>query len=97
MSSDLTFHTAISGEHQGKLYVRGVSVKKLITEADFVASLFLSITGTLPSEDAKVLLNAILVAALDPGLEPASGFTPRVAVSSGAEITTAIATSMLVL
>ncbi len=97
MASDLTFSTKISGEQRGALQMRGVPLKKLITEADFVASLYLSLTGKLPSPDAKALLNAIMVAALDPGLEPATGYIPRAVMSSGAELTTAIATGILAL
>ncbi len=97
MSSDLSFTTQVSGEHQGALSLRGIPLKKLIAEADFVSTVYLSLMGKQPLPDAKALLNALLVAALDPGLEPATGFVPRVAMSSGAEITTAVATSILVL
>lgn len=97
MSTDLFFTTAVSGETRTGLELRGVPLKKLIAEADFISTLYLSLTGKHPSSDARKLLNAILVAALDPGLEPATGFVPRVVISSGADVTTAVATSMLVL
>ena len=72
-------------------------LEKLIAQADFVATLFLSLTGRQPTTGEEKMLNALLVAAIDHGLEPASGFVPLVVTSSGNDILTAMATSILAL
>lgn len=97
MAHDLSFQTQVSGRTPKGLELRGIPLEKLIAEADFVSTLFLSITGTKPTPGQAKMLNALLVAAIDHGIEPASGFIPRVVASSGNSILTAMATSILAL
>lgn len=97
MSQDLTFVTAVSGHTTKGILLRGRQLTELVSEADFVSTLFLSLTGRNPKKNEKKLLNAILVASIDHGINPASGFVPRVVASSGNDILTCMASSLLAL
>jgi citrate synthase len=94
---DLTFTTKISGNTEKGAELRGTPLHELINEANFVSTLFLSITGRKPSDAECKLLNAMLVASIDHGIEPASGFVPRVIAASGNSLLTAMALIMEVL
>ncbi|PIR59167.1 MAG: hypothetical protein COU69_02155 [Candidatus Pacebacteria bacterium CG10_big_fil_rev_8_21_14_0_10_56_10] len=97
MSQDLTFTTAISRLGERGVEVRGVPLSDLVAEADFVKTLFFHLTGRQPVTGELKLLNAMLVAALDHGVQPASGFVPRVVASVGNDVLTAMAATLLAL
>lgn len=97
MVQDLTFSTTVSGHAEHGMELRGVPLDELIAKADFVSTLYLSLTGKQPTEGQKKLLNAILVASLDHGINPASGFVPRVVTASGNDVLTAMASTLLAL
>lgn len=97
MTQDLQFSTKVSGRRDGELEIRGRKLEKLIVESDFVSVLFLSITGREATPAEVKLLNAILVSSIDHGIEPASGFVPRVVASSGNSALTAMASALLAL
>lgn len=97
MSQDLTFSTAVSGRTHRDIELRGIPLTQLIGEANFVSTLFLSLTGRTPTEPEEKVLNALLVAAIDHGIEPASGFVPRVVASSGSSVLACMAASLLAL
>ena len=97
MTQDLSFVTAISGHTTKGIMLRNRSLLDLVAEADFISTFFFSITGRKPTKSEKKLLNAILVAALDHGINPASGFVPRVVAASGNDILTCMASSLLAL
>ncbi|MCA9368921.1 MAG: citryl-CoA lyase [Pseudomonadales bacterium] len=97
MSQDLSFTTTISGHTDKDLELRGIPLTELISEANFVSTFFLSLTGRKPNVAEEKVLNALLVAAIDHGINPASGFVPRVVASSGNEMLTCMATSLLAL
>jgi citrate synthase len=94
---NLTFTTAISGHTKKGMELRGVALSELVEEADFVKTLFLSLTGREAKPAETHLLNAILVASLDHGIQPASGFVPRVVAASGTEVLPAMASTLLAL
>lgn len=97
MAQDLTFQTTVSGHTSNGVELRGIPLEELITEADFVSTVFLSLTGNKPTAPQKKLFNAILVASIDHGIQPASGFVPRVVAASGNDILTAMASTLLAL
>jgi len=97
MVQDLKFTTKISGRTENDIEIRGQKLDQLISEADFASVLFLSITGKPATASESRLLNAILVSSIDHGIEPASGFVPRVVASSGNNMLTAMAASLLAL
>jgi len=97
MVQDMTFKTAISAHTPNGHILRGMPLSTLIEEANFVRTLFLSLVGRRPKPGEEKLLNAILVSAIDHGIEPSSGFVPRVVAAAGNDILTAMASSLLAL
>lgn len=97
MSQDLKFVTAVSGHTTKGVMLRNKPLLDLVKDADFVATFFLSLTGRMPKKGEKKILNAILVASIDHGVNPASGFVPRVVASSGNDVLTCMASSLLAL
>lgn len=93
----MKFSTSISGHTSKGLVLRGEKLLDLIDDADFVSTFFLSLTGRKPKKNEKKILNAILVSSIDHGINPASGFVPRVVASSGNDILTCMASSLLAL
>ncbi len=94
---DLTFTTAVSGHTPKGMKLRGVLLSDLVEEANFVKTVFLSITGRQPSPGEEHIFNALLVASIDHGVQPASGFVPRVVAASGASVLSAMASTLLAL
>lgn len=97
MVQDLTFVTAVSGHTTKGIMLRNKPLLDLVKDADFVATFFLSLTGRMPKKGEKKILNAILVSSIDHGVNPASGFVPRVVASSGNDVLTCMASSLLAL
>lgn len=94
MSQDVTFSTRLSQHTAKGLTVRGQLLTELAESSDFVSVLWLHLTGAQPQEHHRKLLNSILVLSLTHGVEPASGFVPRVLASTGNDIFTAMAGSL---
>lgn len=97
MTQDLTFVTAISGHTTKGIVLRNRPLLDLVEEADFVSTFFLSLTGRKAKKSELKILNAILVASIDHGINPASGFVPRVVASSGNDVLTSMASALLAL
>lgn len=97
MAKDFSFHTRVSGHTSQGHQVRGHLLSDLVNQGDFTGSLFLSLTGKLPTESENFIFNALLTAALDHGVQPASGFVPRVVAASGNDVKTAMASTILAL
>jgi citrate synthase len=97
MVQDLTFLTKISYHAADGLYLRGEKLTDLIDQADFVSTFFLSLVGRKPTTAENKVLNAVLIAAIDHGIEPASGFVPRVVAASGNDPLVAMASALMAL
>jgi citryl-CoA lyase len=97
MVQDMTFTTTVSGQTQQGIELRGHALSTLIGKHSFSQVLFLSLTGKLPSTAQDAVLNAILVASIDHGVQSASGFVPRVVAASGNPILPAMASTLLAL
>ena len=97
MAKDLTFKTSVSGHTDQGHELRGQQLSSLVDQADFTATLFLAITGKPPTPSELFVFNAILTASIDHGIEPASGFVPRVVAASGNDAKTAMASTLLAL
>ncbi|MCA9369655.1 MAG: hypothetical protein H6774_01200 [Pseudomonadales bacterium] len=98
MSAGLHFDTTVSTTaSDGSHLLRGKALTECIDDADFVSTFFLSLTGREPTQVESRLLNAMLVASLDHGVEPSSMFVPRVVASTGNEMLHCMATSLLAL
>lgn len=97
MSQTLDFDTTISEYTPDGVALRGKKIIQLVAESDFISTLFLSLTGKLPTTGEKRILDAIMVASIDHGVEPASGFVPRVVAASGNDVLPSMASTLLAL
>lgn len=93
----MQFQTSVSGEVNGELTIRGQSLVSMIGEMGYTQALFFILTGKKSTTAQSAILDAILVACMDHGIAPASGFVPRVVTASGNETTHAMATGLLAL
>src|SRR3989344_1980685 len=93
----MQFNTSVSGEVNGELVIRGTPLMSMIGELGYTQALFFIVTGKKPTQDQSIILDAILVACMDHGIAPASGFVPRVVTASGNETTHAMAAGLLAL
>ncbi len=91
----MKWRTAISTHKNGELYIRGESLTKLIDKHSFTEAIFLVLKGTLPSKSEKEMLDAILVAPIEHGVEAPSAFVARTVVSTGNPMNTALAAGLL--
>lgn len=87
--------TKISGHHDDKFFIRGHSLNKLIEEVSFVDVVFLLLRGDLPIKEERQMLNAILVAISEHGVEPPSTFVARTVASTGNNFNSALAAGVL--
>ncbi len=94
---DLTFRTQVSGKHDGIHYVRDLPQSDLVQQQSFAAAVYYMITSRLPNKAEERVFNSILVASMDHGISPASGFVPRVVASTGNNLVHSMATGILAL
>lgn len=87
--------TAISTRKNGELFIRGVKHLDLVKDADFVSSLFLLWRGTLPRGSEKTMFEALLVSAIEHGIDVPSSIAARTAISTGNPMNAALASGVL--
>lgn len=91
----MKIETQISGQGKEGHEIRGVKLTELIETRDFTDVIFLMLRGSLPQPEEKKLLNAVLVSAVEHGVETPSVFVPRVSLSVGNELHVALASGLL--
>ena len=89
------WRTGISKHKDGKFYVRGLPLEELIQKYTFTEVIFLLLKGQLPSEKEAKMLDAILVATAEHGIEAPSTFVARTAASTGNPMNAALAAGIL--
>lgn len=94
---NLQFQTQVSGEHNGVHYIRQKPLSELVENFSFSAAVYYMITNKVPSPAEEKVFNALLVASIDHGISPASGFVPRVVASTGNTIMHSMAAGLLAL
>lgn len=91
----MKFRTRISKTEEGKHIVKGHDLTLLIKERSFAEVIFLLLKGNLPNKKEKDLLEAMLVASVENGIEAPSIFVPRIVAASGNKAHVALAAGML--
>ena len=91
----MKFKTNISKNQDGKHIIRGHDVIDLMGERSFAETIFLLLKGDFPNEKEKALLETVLVASVEHGIESPSVFVPRTVASIGNDFHTALAAGML--
>jgi citrate synthase len=91
----MKFKTNISKTERGKHTVRGYDMLELIQKHSFSETLFLLLRGNFPQEKERQLAEAMLVAAMENGIESPSLYVPRIVAASGNEFHIALAAGMI--
>ncbi|MBI2644424.1 MAG: citryl-CoA lyase [Candidatus Wildermuthbacteria bacterium] len=91
----MKFHTSISKTENGVHVIRGHDLIELMEKHSFVEVIFLLLRGSLPEERERELMETMLVAPVENGLEAPSIFIPRIVASTGNNFHTALAAGVL--
>src|SRR4030067_1337872 len=92
--SEKTWRSAITGHFEGIPHVRGYKLTEMLQKLSFTQTIFLVIKGELPNDKEEAMLNAILVASIDHGVEAPSTTVARITASCGVPLSTAVATGV---
>ena len=87
--------TAITRIEPNKVAVRGHDIASLMGKVSFGASVYLILTGKLPSEPVARLMDAILVSSIDHGATPPSALAARTVASTGASLSQSVAAGIM--
>lgn len=87
--------TSISWVEDEKIRIRGRAVEDLMGHRSFGETLYLLLTGRMPTPQQARLLEAILVAVIDHGVKPPSTVTAVTAANTGAPLNSAVAAGIL--
>lgn len=91
----MQFRTNISKTEDGKHFIRGYDLIELMKNNSFSEVIFLLLRGSLPEAREKELLETILIAAVENGIEAPSLYVPRIVMASGNDFHTALGAGML--
>lgn len=91
----LTIESNISSNKNGEHFIRGKSLASLVKKATVADMVMLLWNGKLPTKNQRALLDTILVAMTEHGVESPSTFVPRISASTGNQMNAALATSAL--
>lgn len=91
------YKTSISTHVEGRPYVYGYDLTKLAGEASFARVIYLILRGEMPDRNCEKMLEAMLVVALDHGIEPPSTVAARNIYSGGSPLQAAVAGGILAL
>src|SRR4030067_3274796 len=92
--SEKTWRSAITGHFEGIPHVRGYKLTEMLQKLSFTQAIWLVLKGELPNEKEEAMLNAILVASIDHGVEAPSTTVARITASCGVPLSTAVATGV---
>ena len=91
----LTIESSISSNKDGEHIIRDKSLASLVKKATVADMVMLLWNGKLPTKNQRALLDTILVAMTEHGVESPSTFVPRISASTGNAMNAALATSAL--
>ena len=91
----MKWKTAISRHDGDKTFVREKKLSSLVGKTTFSEATFLVLRGRKPNKKEGVLFDALLVSAIEHGIETPSAYVARTAVSTGNEMHTALAAGIL--
>ena len=93
--SDLHWSSAITQIKPNEIRLRGYRIDELMGQVSFSQTIFLALTGELPSLEVGRLLDAMFVSSIDHGVTPPSALAARTAASTGAPYNAALAVGLL--
>lgn len=89
--AEKNWKSAITGHFRSIPHVRGYDLTEMLKKIDFTQAIWLVLKGDLPNEKEETMLNAILVASIDHGVEAPSTTVARITASCGVPLSTAVA------
>jgi citrate synthase len=90
-----SWQSALTATSCDAISVRGYDLTEMIGRVSFPSVLYLLYVGELPTNDQALLIDALMVAAIDHGPVTPSALAARVAVSGGATMQAAAAAGLL--
>jgi citrate synthase len=87
--------TALTSVEPARILLRGYALDELMGRLSFGESLYLLLTGDLPTSSIARLVDTVLVGFIDHGVTPPPTLTTRVAASRGAGLPHAVAAGLL--
>ncbi len=91
----MKFKTTISTTEGDEHTIRGYALSELIAQSTFTDAIFLLYAKRRPTAGERSLLDALLVSAIEHGIEVPSLYVPRVSVASGNPVHIGIAAGIL--
>lgn len=91
----MRFTTAISSDEGGEHRIYGESLADLLRNHTFTEAIFLLYAKRMPNDGERALLDALLIASSEHGIEVPSLYVPRVSVSAGNPVHVGIAAGVL--
>jgi hypothetical protein len=89
------WNTAITRIEPNKVAVRGYNIAELMGQVSFGSTVYLILTGELPSPAVARLMDAILVSSIDHGATPPSALAARTVASTGATLSACVAAGIM--
>src|SRR3989344_3700680 len=89
------YRTSITTHVKGHPYVYGYDLLELAGEISFAKAIYLILKGQMPDKNSETMFGAMLVIALDHGVEPPSVVTARNVYSGGSPVQAAVAGGIL--
>lgn len=91
----MKFDTKISKTEEGEHQVYGHTISELMQAHTYTEAVHLLYAGKLPNDGERMLLDTMLVSAIEHGVEAPSLYIPRISAASGNSVHTAIAAGIL--
>ena len=91
----MKWETSVSTRRKGELYIRGYALADLMAKKTWLEVVFLLLRGDFPSSREARMLETILMACGEHGVEVPSAYAARVSASSGNELHVALAAGIL--
>lgn len=91
----MKFITAISTHKNQELYIKGLKLTDLIETHSFAQGIFLLLKGALPTDKEDAMLNTLLIAMMEHGVQAPSSFVSRTVASTGNPVNAALAAGVL--
>lgn len=89
-----TWTTAIADGRTSEITIRGYALESLVEHATFSDTVYLLLTGELPSVQQRAMIDAVLVSLAERGIAP-SAMIARTVTSAGSPLQAAVAAGLL--
>jgi len=89
-----TWKSSITNHVDGIPHIRGYKLTDMLQKLSFGAAIWLLLKGDLPNKKEEEMLNAILIASIDHGVEAPSTTVTRITASCGVPLSTAVASGV---